>query len=41
VANYVFTSTHISTNDYFHPSIEGQRVLATITAPFNRYPTTG
>jgi lysophospholipase L1-like esterase len=41
VANYAFTSTHISTNDYFHPSIEGQRVLATITWAYNRYPTTG
>jgi lysophospholipase L1-like esterase len=41
VAKYVFTSTHISTADYFHPSIEGQRVLATVTWAYNRYPTTG
>lgn len=41
VANYAFTSTHISTADYFHPSVEGQRVLATITWASNRYPTTG
>ena len=41
VANYVFTSTHISTADYFHPSIEGQRVLATVTWAYNRYPSTG
>ena len=38
VANYSFTSTHISTADYFHPSIEGQRVLAAITWPFVPYP---
>ena len=37
VANYPFTSTHISTADYFHPSIEGQRVLATITWAYNPY----
>lgn len=37
VANYPFTSTHISTADYFHPSIEGQRVLATITWEHNPY----
>jgi lysophospholipase L1-like esterase len=41
VANYAFTSTHISTADYFHPSIEGQRVLASITWPFMPYPTGG
>ena len=41
VANYVFTSTHISTADYFHPSVEGQRVLATITWAYNRYPASG
>ena len=35
VANYVFTSTHISTADYFHPSVEGQRVLATVTWAYN------
>ncbi|WP_314502547.1 SGNH/GDSL hydrolase family protein [uncultured Microbacterium sp.] len=37
VANYQFTSTHISTADYFHPSVEGQRVLATITWAANPY----
>lgn len=37
VANYAFTSTHISTADYFHPSVEGQRVLATITWASNPY----
>jgi lysophospholipase L1-like esterase len=37
VANYAFTSTHISTADYFHPSLEGQRVLATITWASNPY----
>lgn len=31
VADYVFTSAHISTSDYFHPSIAGQTVLASIT----------
>lgn len=41
VANYAFTSTHISTADYFHPSVEGQRVLATITWAYNRYPSSG
>jgi hypothetical protein len=41
VANYPFTSTHISTADYFHPSVEGQRVLATITLPYVAYPSTG
>ena len=41
VANYVFTSTHISTADYFHPSIEGQRIMATITAPYTPYPSGG
>jgi lysophospholipase L1-like esterase len=37
VANYHFTATHISTADYFHPSVEGQRVLATITWAYNPY----
>ena len=37
VANYVFTSTHISTADYFHPSVEGQRVLATVAWAYNPY----
>jgi len=37
VANYPFTATHISTADYFHPSVEGQRVLATITWAYNPY----
>ena len=37
VANYSFTSTHISTADYFHPSVEGQRVMASITWALNPY----
>ena len=37
VAKYQFTSTHISTADYFHPSVEGQRVLATIAWAYNPY----
>jgi len=41
VANYVFSSTHISTADYFHPSIEGQRIMAAITAPYTPYPSGG
>ncbi len=41
VANYAFTSTHISTADYFHPSVAGQKVLASITAPFIPYPSGG
>jgi len=41
VASYVFTSTHISTADYFHPSIEGQRVLASITWPYVANPSGG
>ncbi len=39
VAKYTFTSTHISTADYFHPSIAGQRVLAEVTWPYNPYPS--
>ena len=38
VAKYSFTSTHISTADYFHPSIAGQRVLAELTWPYSPYP---
>ncbi len=37
VATYPFQSTHISTSDYFHPSVEGQRVLAEITWPHTPY----
>jgi lysophospholipase L1-like esterase len=37
VANYPFTAIHISTADYFHPSVDGQRVLATITWAYNPY----
>lgn len=39
VAAYQFTSTHISTADYFHPSVAGQQVLAGITWPLTRYAT--
>lgn len=31
VANFAFTSDHISTRDYFHPSVSGQSVLAGVT----------
>jgi lysophospholipase L1-like esterase len=31
IANTVFTSTHISTRDYFHPSIAGQALIAQVT----------
>lgn len=31
VANFAFTSAHISTRDYFHPSVSGQSVLASVT----------
>lgn len=31
VANFAFTSAHISTRDYFHPSVSGQSVLAGVT----------
>jgi lysophospholipase L1-like esterase len=41
VANYKFTSTHISTADYFHPSVAGQKVLASITWKYVPYPSGG
>lgn len=31
VANFAFTSAHISTRDYFHPSLAGQAALAAVT----------
>ena len=31
VFNYPFQPRHVSTRDYFHPSLEGQRVLAEVT----------
>ena len=31
VFNYPFRPRHVSTRDYFHPSLEGQRVLAEVT----------
>lgn len=31
VANFAFTSSHISTRDYFHPSVSGQSTLAGVT----------
>lgn len=31
VANYAFAKSHISTRDYFHPSLSGQSVLAAVT----------
>jgi lysophospholipase L1-like esterase len=31
VFNYPFQPPHVSTRDYFHPSLEGQRVLAEVT----------
>ncbi|WP_194410329.1 SGNH/GDSL hydrolase family protein [Microbacterium cremeum] len=37
VADYIFTSAHVSTADYFHPSVEGQRVLAEITWPHSPF----
>ena len=33
VANTVFERSHISTRDYFHPSVSGQALLANITWP--------
>lgn len=39
VANFTFTSTHISTADYFHPSIAGQRALAEVTWQYTPYPS--
>ncbi|GLI27631.1 hypothetical protein ARHIZOSPH14_18730 [Agromyces rhizosphaerae] len=37
VADYQFTSSHISTFDYFHPSVSGQATLAAITWPYSAY----
>lgn len=37
VADFAFTSSHISTLDYFHPSISGQAKLAEITWPLTPY----
>jgi hypothetical protein len=31
VFGYPFQPRHVSTRDYFHPSLEGQRVLAEVT----------
>jgi hypothetical protein len=31
VFDYPFQRRHVSTRDYFHPSLEGQRVLAEVT----------
>jgi len=31
VFNYPFQPMHVSTRDYFHPSLEGQRVLAEVS----------
>jgi lysophospholipase L1-like esterase len=39
VFNYPFQPRHVSTRDYFHPSLEGQRVLAEVSwnaGPFAR-----
>ncbi|WP_395245392.1 SGNH/GDSL hydrolase family protein [Agromyces sp. MMS24-K17] len=37
VANFAFTSSHISILDYFHPSISGQAKLSEITWPLTPY----
>lgn len=37
VANYAFTKADISTRDYFHPSVAGQRTLAAITWAVSPY----
>ncbi|WES64989.1 copper chaperone PCu(A)C [Microbacter sp. GSS18] len=41
VAGYVFESKDVSTSDYFHPSVEGQRVLAEITWPLSPFASGG
>ncbi|WP_343897346.1 GDSL-type esterase/lipase family protein, partial [Microbacterium thalassium] len=41
VADYVFSSKDVSTSDYFHPSVEGQRVLAEITWPLSPFASGG
>ena len=37
VANFAFMSAHISTRDYFHPSLAGQAALAAITWPTTQW----
>jgi len=37
VANFAFTSAHISTRDCFHPSLAGQAALAAITWPTTQW----
>ncbi|WP_394553281.1 SGNH/GDSL hydrolase family protein [Agromyces sp. MMS24-JH15] len=37
IANFAFTSSHISILDYFHPSISGQAKLAELTWPLTPY----
>ena len=38
--NYAFTTSDISTIDYFHPSVSGQNTLAGITWGASYWPTT-
>ena len=37
VANFQFTRSHISTRDYFHPSLAGQAALAAVTWPATQW----
>jgi len=37
IANTVFTRTHISTRDYFHPSLSGQALIANVTWPTTQW----
>lgn len=37
IANFAFTSSHVSILDYFHPSIAGQAKLAELTWPLTPY----
>jgi len=37
VANTVFERSHISTRDYFHPSLSGQALLANVTWPTTQW----
>jgi lysophospholipase L1-like esterase len=37
VANFAFTKSHISTRDYFHPSVSGQAALAAVTWPATQW----
>ncbi len=37
VANTVFDRSHISTRDYFHPSLSGQALLANVTWPTTQW----